>query len=113
MMEFDNPKVYYERYYSHKHNEKNRESEIPSDITYVQWKRQCECEIAKRGLQFHDMGHGWTHYAVALKAQQALATNGRDFCPAIIRVILPLAGRQQRTMQFRSRSGECSTPVFY
>ncbi len=60
MIEFDNPKVYYERYYSHKHNERNRESEIPSDITYVQWKRQCECEIAKRGLQFHDMGHGWT-----------------------------------------------------
>ena len=26
----------------------------------LQWKRECEAEIAKRGLLFHDMGHGWT-----------------------------------------------------
>ena len=26
----------------------------------LQWKRECEAEIATRGLQFHDMGHGWT-----------------------------------------------------
>lgn len=28
----------------------------------MQWKRQCEAEIAKRGLQFHDIGHGFTTY---------------------------------------------------
>ena len=60
MIEFDNPKVYYERYYAHKYNPKHRESELPTDITYLQWKRACECEIAKRGLQFHDMGHSLT-----------------------------------------------------
>ncbi|MBR3837396.1 MAG: DUF4838 domain-containing protein [Clostridia bacterium] len=60
MIEFDNPYTYYNSYYSHKHNDKNRP---PEPVTYeqvMQWKRQCEAEIAKRGLQFHDMGHGWT-----------------------------------------------------
>ena len=60
MIEFDNPKVYYERYYAHKYNPKYRESELPADITYLQWKRACECEMAKRGLQFHDIGHSFT-----------------------------------------------------
>ena len=60
MIEFDNPKAYYERYYAHKYNPKYRESELPTDVTYLQWKRQCECEMAKRGLQFHDMGHSLT-----------------------------------------------------
>ncbi len=60
MIEFDNPFAYYNWYYTHEHNEANR---APEPVTYdqvMQWKRQCEVEIAKRGLQFHDMGHGWT-----------------------------------------------------
>lgn len=60
MMEFDNPYYYYNVYYSHKHNEKNRPPEPVSYENVKQWKRLCEAEIAKRGLQFHDMGHGWT-----------------------------------------------------
>ena len=59
MLEFDNPKYYYDCYYNHKHNP-NREPEPITPIIIKQWKRQCEAEIAKRGLQFHDMGHGWT-----------------------------------------------------
>lgn len=60
MLEFDNPYYYYDEYYSHTNNTANRS---PEPVTYeqtLQWKRQCEAEIAKRGLQFHDMGHGWT-----------------------------------------------------
>jgi len=60
MIEFDNPKAYYDRYYDHRFNEENREPEPVNPETVLQWKRQCEAEIAKRGLQFHDMGHGWT-----------------------------------------------------
>ena len=60
MLEFDIPRVYYNYYYSHKYNEANREPEPVSNETVLQWKRACEAEIAKRGLQFHDMGHGWT-----------------------------------------------------
>lgn len=60
MLEFDTPFIYYDRYYSHPFNEDNRTPEPVHPMQVKQWKRQCEAEISKRGLQFHDMGHGWT-----------------------------------------------------
>ena len=51
---------YYNYYYNHRFNTANREPEPVTKETLVQWKKQCEAEIAKRGLQFHDIGHGWT-----------------------------------------------------
>lgn len=60
MMEFFVPTSYYRRYYKHKYNEKNRPPEPVTDATILQWKRACEAELSKRGLQFHDIGHGWT-----------------------------------------------------
>ena len=59
MIEFFNPKGYYNSYYNHRYNPA-REPEPVTPDTVLQWKRQCEAEISKRGLQFHDMGHGWT-----------------------------------------------------
>ena len=60
MMQFKVPNIYYNMYYSHLFNSENRPSEPIGDNQVLQWKRQCESEIAKRGLQFHDIGHGWT-----------------------------------------------------
>ena len=60
MIEFDNPRVYYDQYYNHWNNTENREPEPIHPDNVLQWKRQCEVEIAKRGLIFQDMGHGWT-----------------------------------------------------
>ena len=60
MIEFDIPKIYYDRYYDHPFNSEYREPEPINPDIILQWKRQCEAEISKRGLQFHDMGHGWT-----------------------------------------------------
>jgi len=60
MLEFKIPRSYYSRYYNHPHNEENRPPEPLSDMQILQWKRACEAEIAKRGLQFHDIGHGFT-----------------------------------------------------
>ena len=60
MLEFRIPTSYYNRYYDHLHNDDNRPPEHVTFNTILQWKRQCETEIAKRGLQFHDIGHGWT-----------------------------------------------------
>ena len=59
MVEFRVPVFYTNNYYSHKRNEKNRPSEIPTNTTILQWKRGTECEAAKRGLVFHDVGHGF------------------------------------------------------
>jgi len=60
MIEFDIPKAYYDKYYLHRYNEENYEAEPVNSDTVLQWKRQCEAEMSKRGLQFHDIGHGWT-----------------------------------------------------
>ena len=60
MLEFRIPSGYYTRYYDHKFNEQNRAPEPITMDTIVQWKVQCEAEIARRGLQFHNIGHGWT-----------------------------------------------------
>lgn len=59
MMEHDYPHHYYNHFYLHKFDEMESEGKIPNK-TLIQWKRECECEIEKRGLFFHDMGHGWT-----------------------------------------------------
>ncbi len=60
MIEFDEPFYYYNSYYAHEFNEENREREYINHPQVKQWKRMCESVISKRGLQFHDMGHGWT-----------------------------------------------------
>lgn len=59
MMEFKIPNGYYDFYYDHINNENNRQPEPITPEQVLQWKRQCEAEISKRGLQFHDIGHGW------------------------------------------------------
>ena len=60
MMEFFIPTSYYRRYYNHKHNETNRPPEPVTNLQILQWKRAIETELSKRGLQFHDIGHGFT-----------------------------------------------------
>ena len=59
MLEWFIPQGYYERYYKHPFNSDSRIPEPVSNEQILQWKRQCEAEIAKRGLMFHDIGHGW------------------------------------------------------
>ena len=59
MIEFDNPYTYYNDYYAHVNSTRRRPERV-SPETVLQWKRQCEVEIKKRGLHLHDMGHGWT-----------------------------------------------------
>ena len=59
MLEFRVPSGYYTRYYNHEMNEA-RTPEPVSTNQIIKWKVQCEAEIQKRGLQFHNIGHGFT-----------------------------------------------------
>lgn len=81
MLEFDNPTVYYNRYYNHSANTQNREPEPVSPDTVLQWKRACEAEIAKRGLQFHDMGHGWTAEAFGIDSKGGWSSQKGCYVP--------------------------------
>ncbi len=59
MMQFLNPKHFYNAYYSRWHNTVRPVERIDSEIV-SQWKAEAETEMSKRGIQFHDIGHGWT-----------------------------------------------------
>ena len=80
MQEFDNPKAYYDNYYEHQFNS-SREPEPVSEETVLQWKRQCEAEIAKRGLQYHDMGHGWTAEPYGINSSLGWVATDKDSVP--------------------------------
>lgn len=78
MMEFDNPYIYYNRYYRHYGNEANRPEEPVSYQQVKQWKRLCEAELSKRGLQFHDMGHGWTAEPFGFDSSDGWAVSSQE-----------------------------------
>ena len=59
MLEFRIPSGYYSRYYNHDMNEARTPEPISTE-QIIRWKVQCEAEIQKRGLQFHNIGHGFT-----------------------------------------------------
>ena len=58
-MQFLVPTVFYKNYYSKLENSVIPPEPISTD-TMLQWKTACETEMSKRGIQFHDVGHGWT-----------------------------------------------------
>ena len=93
MIEFDNPKIYYDWYYNHRNND-SREPEPVSEETVLQWKRACEVEIAKRGLQFHDKGHGWTTDAFGIDSSAGWGQFQKEF-PEEMRQYLALYGEER------------------
>ena len=78
MMEFFIPTSYYRRYYNHTHNESNRKPEPVTKETILQWKRACEAELSKRGLQFHDIGHGWAPQAFGIDTSVRIQDGDND-----------------------------------
>ena len=60
MLEHNDEPWYHEHYYHHVMNEENRAPEKITKAQVTQWKRAAETEIAKRSLQFHNIGHGFT-----------------------------------------------------
>ena len=102
MLEFFNPVGYYRSYYNHVNNTENRNPEPVSDAQILQWKRQCESEIAKRGLMFHDIGHGWTCQPFGIDtamrggvSEEQIAKNEATITPEQ-RQYLPLVGGERK-----------------
>lgn len=94
MLEFDIPSQYYQKYYTHADN-RIREPEPVNNETILQWKRQCEVEIKKRGLHFHDMGHGWTAEPFGLHSNGSWAAIDDDSVPETTRQYLAqLSGKR-------------------
>ncbi|MBQ9778453.1 MAG: DUF4838 domain-containing protein [Clostridia bacterium] len=78
MIQFRVPKAFYSRYYEHRRNQENF---APLSITkeqVMQWTSECECEAAKRGLQLHTMGHGFTIEPFGVDTSEAWAKISED-----------------------------------
>lgn len=71
MIEFTIPHSYYNDYYKHTMNAENRPPEPVTPDNVLQWKRQMEAEISLRGLQYHDVGHGFIADAFGVPADEA------------------------------------------
>ena len=95
MLEFDVPLYYYASYYEHRRNESNRSPEPVSEQQVLQWKRQCEAEIAKRGLQFHDMGHGWTAEPFGISSADGWLKSGEQITDAQRACLAMLDGKRE------------------
>ena len=95
MLEFDIPFTYYNTYYMHSYNEDNRPPEPITPETVLQWKRQCEAEIAKRGLQFHDMGHGWTAEPFGISSTAGWAASTQEI-PAEVKEFLAMTDGERK-----------------
>jgi len=78
MMEFFIPTSYYRRYYNHEHNQANRPPEPVTPATILQWKCACEAELSMRGLQFHDIGHGWGTQAFGIDSSVRASDGDND-----------------------------------
>ena len=93
MTEFTNPKAYYNSYF-----DRWKTSRLPEPVSAedtLQWKRECECEIEKRGLQFHDVGHGWTAAPFGIDTSEGWAERDESIIPESSRQYLAeLNGRR-------------------
>ncbi len=81
MIEFPIPLSYYKHDYENPYNKENVLPERLSAAQVLQWKRQLETEIEKRGLQFHDMGHGFTSEPFGIKTAADVAKYTDDMIP--------------------------------
>ncbi len=72
MLECFTPYGYYQNWYSHMNNDLKKSEKITEE-TALQWKRECEAEIGKRGLLYNDMGHGFTTLAFGVNELEDLS----------------------------------------
>ena len=96
MLEFRIPMPYYRNYYYHFQNEENRPPEPVNEATVLRWKRQCEAEIAKRGLQFHDIGHGFCVDAFGIDSAGAWkVVDGSSISPEQKQYLAEISGKRE------------------
>ena len=101
-LEWFTPNGYYNRYYTHLSNETNRIPEELDDRQILQWRRQLETEINKRGLLLAGVGHGWSCRAFGFPENNN-ATNTYDDLNYTEEQMSVLALRDGKREWFRNR----------
>ena len=78
MLQWRLPYGFYERHYEHLFNQENRGRDSVSKSQMLQWTKECEEEIQKRGLILHTLGHGVMTDGIGLDASACWAMNDED-----------------------------------
>ena len=101
MSQFFIPTAFYNRYYNRDFNTVVK----PEGITgnqMLQWKAQYESELSKRGLQFHDVGHGWTAQPFGVDVSSSWTPVDDSNLPPETRQYLAMVNGERRL--FRNRA---------
>ena len=97
MIEFRIPTSYYRRYYNHEYNTEIRKPEPVSIRVIQQWKRQAEAELAKRGMIYTGIGHGWAADAIGVDSSlRHTDGNNDEKVPPENRELLALVGGERK-----------------
>ena len=95
MMQFLVPTPFYRRNYEHRGSHHLAPEPI-TDETMLQWKIACECEMAKRGIEFHDVGHGWTAAPFGIDCSSGWDVVDDSIVPEDARQYLALVGGERK-----------------
>lgn len=95
MMQFINPKHFYNAYYSRWNNVTLPKRSISAE-TVMQWKAEVEAEMSKRGIQFHDIGHGWTAAPFGLDITGGWAAMDDSLVPENMRKYLAMLNGERK-----------------
>ena len=106
MIEFKFPKSYYMRYYEHVNNPHRTPEPVGFD-TMIQWKRQLECEITKRGLQYHDMGHGFTYEPFGIATPDGWNTEYENQVTPEYRELIAKIGGERKIVHYPINTNVC------
>jgi len=106
MIEFKFPKSYYTRYYGHDNNP-HRAPEPVSFENMIQWKRDVESEIAKRGLQYHDMGHGFTYEPFGIATEDGWNTEYESQVTPEYREMIAELGGERKILYYPINTNLC------
>ncbi len=78
MLQWRLPYGFYERHYEHLFNQENRGLDSVSKPQMLQWTKECEEEIQKRGLILHALGHGILTDGIGMDASARWAMDDED-----------------------------------
>ena len=92
LIQFMTPTAFYERYFNRTGIEEHKEKMPITKDTVKQWNTVTECEMAKRGIQYHGVGHGWGAEAFGLDSTSAWTPTDNDKIPEETRQYLAEMG---------------------
>ena len=96
MIQFRIPKEFYARYYQHRHTSLLFPVQNVTNDRVQQWTKECEAEIAKRSLQLHSIGHGFTIEPFGVNTAEAWKKVDESIVPQQNRKFLAQLGGERK-----------------